>query len=103
MNYDYLANNHNYDRMYRVVLKESYKLILNNVASDGSAARIYLILNTLEESTQHPSPPISSLQPIMLSYETRSLSDTHRIIRDAIDIQYCLTEGKRLDDGQINL
>ena len=37
-----------------------------------------------------------------LQTETRSMSDTQRIIvGDAINIQFCLTEGKRLDDGQI--
>ena len=31
------------------------------------------------------------------------MSDSQGMVEDTIDIQYYLTEGKRLDDGQINL
>ena len=30
-------------------------------------------------------------------------SSNNTILQDTIDIQYCLTEGKRPDEGQINL
>ena len=35
--------------------------------------------------------------------ETRSISDTQLTVGDLINIQYYVTEGKRLDNGQINL
>ena len=58
--------------------------MLNHLArgASGRADRIHLVLKE--------------------SSETRSLSDTEGI-GDTIGIQYCLTEGKHLDDGQINL
>ena len=40
--------------------------------------------------------------PILNKLETGSIFDTQGINGEAIDIQYCLTEGKQPDDGQIN-
>ena len=77
-------------------------------------------------STKTPLDQIDTLRiigdAIVIQYSTDGVVidkrcsdqiDTQRIIeeiviryltyRDAIDIQYCLTEGKRLDNGQINL
>ena len=34
--------------------------------------------------------------------EAQSIFDTQRSVGDAINIQYCLTEGKHLEDGNIN-
>ena len=75
-------------------LSDTQGIVRDKDLAGGSADRIHLILKELEVQL------IFDTQGIKM--ETLSLFDTQRT-GDAIDIQYCLTEGKRLDDGQINL
>ena len=60
-----------------------------------------LILNKLVRGASASADCIHFI--LKESLEMQSTSDTQLTAGDAIDIQYCLTEGKHLDNGRINL
>ena len=79
-------------------------LLLNHPAR-GATDRIHSVLKESSETRSIFDTQQTETRLIFDTQqtETRLLSDTQEINGDAINIQFCLTEGKRLDDGQINL
>ena len=80
--------------MIKSILKESLET-LYSIIKESSETR------SMSDSREHGWK--HDRYPILNGLETRSIFDTQPTVGDTIDIQYCLTEGKRLDDGQSNL
>ena len=76
------------------------KLIFDNNTGHKLAS---LFTNIHMLATGNASGSADWIHSVLDKLETQSTFDTQGINGDAIDTRYSLTEGKRLDDGQINL
>ena len=129
MDSDHLANNHNWGTYFgdAIYSKGIDGDAIDTQRNDGDAIDTQWIDRDTIDTQRIDGDAIDTQQidgdAIDIQYTTdgvvinkrwSDLIDTQGIIRDAIvipystnrhaiDIQYCLTEGKRLDDGQIHL